>query len=420
VSWLQDNDVYMSPQSGWGRAGHPLRVESDTSDDFEPSGRGLIARRSIIQNERLLEVPGRLVMTKARAQEVLGAAVPEEMGEYIALALLLVHERAKGSASMWAPYIGVLPSIEDVGPSYAWAEAELALLKGSGALDSTRSFQAKLQAEYAALRETTLARHADVLPADVVTYDAFVWGMTMLLSRGVDLKDEDAGTGQLGLVPYADLLNHSPYSSSNFMYTAIPFSKQREVVLYADRPYAANDQVLISYGQKSNAELLLLYGFVVDRNRFDEVELRVALAEDDERYGEKAAFLASVGLTAAQAFPLLIDRYSNELVQFLRLCCASPSEGPLSTLSFTEPLSLANERAVFEALRAGCQLALEKYPETEEEDAKLMGNAAMFATLSRRQRMAVKLRRNEKRILLRTIRVCEQELAEFDVSEARL
>ena len=125
VSWLQDNDVYMSPQSGWGRAGHPLRVESDTSDDFEPSGRGLIARRSIIQNERLLEVPGRLVMTKARAQEVLGAAVPEEMGEYIALALLLVHERAKGSASMWAPYIGVLPSIEDVGPSYAWAEAEV-------------------------------------------------------------------------------------------------------------------------------------------------------------------------------------------------------------------------------------------------------------------------------------------------------
>jgi hypothetical protein len=67
--------------------------------------------------------------------------------------------------------------------------------------------------------------------------------MSMLFSRGVDLKDEDAGTGQLGLVPYADLLNHSPYSSSNFIYNSITFSKDKEVVPYADRPYAVNNQV---------------------------------------------------------------------------------------------------------------------------------------------------------------------------------
>jgi len=34
----------------------------------------------------------------------------------------------------------------------------------------------------------------------------------------------------------------------------------------------------------------------------------------------------------------------------------------------------------------------------------------MFAALSRNQRMAVKLRRNEKRILLRTIRTCDTAL----------
>ena len=50
-----------------------------------------------------------------------------------------------------------------------------------------------------------------------------------------------------------------------------------QVVLYADRNYARNDQVLISYGQKSNAELLLLYGFVVDRNLFDQVHLATQL-----------------------------------------------------------------------------------------------------------------------------------------------
>jgi histone-lysine N-methyltransferase SETD3 len=178
-------------------------------------------------------------------------------------------------------------------------------------------------------------------------------------------------------------------------------------------------QVLITYGQKSNAELVLLYGFVIDRNRFDEVELRVSLASDDPRYDDKAAFLRSVGLTPEQAFPLLIDRYSNELVQFLRLCCATPADGPLGAIRFNDPISLANEVAVYEALVEGCNVALAQYPETEEEDAKLMGNAQMFAVLSRRQRMAVKLRRNEKRILLRTIRVCDAEIAELEGALAR-
>ena len=49
LDWLQDNGVYISSQSTWGRPAHPLRVESDTVEDFEPSGRGLIARKQILQ-----------------------------------------------------------------------------------------------------------------------------------------------------------------------------------------------------------------------------------------------------------------------------------------------------------------------------------------------------------------------------------
>ena len=64
----------------------------------------------------------------------------------------------------------------------------------------------------------------------------------MLFSRAIDLRE----VGQLALVPYADLLNHSPYASSYFFYNSIPLSKKREVTLYADRNYAKNDQVLIS------------------------------------------------------------------------------------------------------------------------------------------------------------------------------
>ena len=44
----------------------------------------------------------------------------------------------------------------------------------------------------------------------------------------------------------------------------------------------------------------------------------------------------------------------------------------------------------------------------------MMDNARLFAALTRNQRMAVKLRRNEKRILERTIRVCETTLQDIE------
>ena len=148
--------------------------------------------------------------------------------------------------------------------------------------------------------------------------------------------------------------------------------------------------------------------------------MTVSLDPADARYDEKVAFLKKQQLQPAMAFPLLIDRYSSELMQFIRLACVTPTMGPLTDYRYNEMISPANERAALQVLREGCQSALNRYPETEEEDMAMMENARMFTVLPRNARMAVKLRRNEKRILLRTIRVCEQELAEFDVSEARL
>mmetsp|Transcript_20061 Transcript_20061/g.46319 ORF Transcript_20061/g.46319 Transcript_20061/m.46319 type:complete len:480 (-) Transcript_20061:337-1776(-) len=412
IDWLQDNGVHLSTTAGWGRAAHPLRVESDTVDDFEPSGRGILARKSITQGEPIITINTKLVMTKQVAQQVLGEEVVDDgMGEYIALALLLVYERARGDDSFWAPYINILPTAEEVGQSFTWNDDELALLQGSEVVSTTRSFQAKLQAEYATVQQrTALASAAGRELAEALTWEAFLWAMSMLFSRGIDLKKQQA----LALVPYADLLNHSPYSTSYFMENGIPFSSEKEVVLYADRNYARNDQVLISYGQKSNAELLLLYGFVVDRNLFDQVELAVSISDEDPRFDEKEAFLSMQGLKTKLSFPLLIDRYSSELMQFLRLGCVTPADGPLGALVYNKPISPENERDALEALRAGCERTLSAYPETEEEDAKLMENSRLFATLSRRQRMAVRLRRNEKRILLRTIRVCDTALSNLE------
>jgi len=125
LDWLQDNGVYISSQSSWGRPAHPMRVESDTVEDFEPAGRGLIARKSILQGEAVMQINMKFVMTKERAQAVLGKqVVPDTMGEYIAIALLLMHERLQGAASFWKPYIDLLPSTEEAGSPSAQPQPE--------------------------------------------------------------------------------------------------------------------------------------------------------------------------------------------------------------------------------------------------------------------------------------------------------
>lgn len=43
-------------------------------------------------------------------------------------------------------------------------------------------------------------------------------------------------------------------------------SRNDEIALYSDRSYKQFEQVFINYGEKSNADLLLLYGFSLDRN----------------------------------------------------------------------------------------------------------------------------------------------------------
>ena len=83
---------------------------------------------------------------------------------------------------------------------------------------------------------------------------------------------------------------------------------------------------------------------------------------------------------------------------------------PASAQAYNERISASNERAALRIILDGCNAALDGYPQTEEEDAKMMEDGRLFTALPRNARMAIKLRRNEKRILLRTIRVCEQAL----------
>ena len=132
LQWLESNNVWVKTKSEWGKAPHPLVIASNTEDDGESCGRGLLARESIGEGELLVTIPIDLCLTRSTAQSILGkGVVPDYMDEYIAIALLLMSEKVKGANSKWKPYIDVLPSVADVYPSFTWSPEELEMLRGS-------------------------------------------------------------------------------------------------------------------------------------------------------------------------------------------------------------------------------------------------------------------------------------------------
>ena len=142
LEWLDANGVWVKSESTWGRAQHPLVIASNTEDDGESCGRGLLAKEGMSEGELMMTIPLDLCLTKAVANEILGPSIiPEYMDEYIAIAILLMTEKLKGSGSRWKPYFDVLPDPSEVYPSFIWTEQELEALKGSPTYYASKSLR---------------------------------------------------------------------------------------------------------------------------------------------------------------------------------------------------------------------------------------------------------------------------------------
>eukprot|EP00584_Thalassiosira_punctigera_P010382 CAMPEP_0172528050 /NCGR_PEP_ID=MMETSP1067-20121228/2561_1 /TAXON_ID=265564 ORGANISM="Thalassiosira punctigera, Strain Tpunct2005C2" /NCGR_SAMPLE_ID=MMETSP1067 /ASSEMBLY_ACC=CAM_ASM_000444 /LENGTH=592 /DNA_ID=CAMNT_0013311905 /DNA_START=101 /DNA_END=1879 /DNA_ORIENTATION=- len=437
ISWLEtEGDVYLSEASSWGEAPHPMAISTETVDEItnESSGRGLLARRSVNDGDELLKIPLDLCITRKSARRALGKdALQDGINEYLAMACQLIREKyVLEEESFYAPYMGVLPEVEEVNPTFTWPDEDLVFLEGSPVVAATRSLQMKLKREYDDLLggdDGLIAKYPDRFPVEHYTYENWVWAFTMLFSRAIRLRNLRVGE-RLAMVPYADLINHSAFSqafidareSGDWLFK----DGDEEVILYADRGYRQMEQVYISYGQKSNAELLLLYGFALERNPYNSVDVTVSISprtkevaaanegvEEDPLAQLKIDFLSAVGRDQTVDFPCYADRYPVEMLEYLRLMMMTPEDTrgkPLDEFDYSRTISPANEAAVLQSVVAAVKYQLGLFPNSEEDDAAIIKDKGMFRLLSYNQRMAVRHRRNEKRLLKRTLAALEKQI----------
>lgn len=424
--WLGENGVWVSESADWGRpsSGVSMAVETREQTENEVSGRGLVARRDVECYEDLAQVPYNLLLTKDTSRNVFGVdCIGTNMSEYAAIALQLIYEKFVAKEdSFWAPYIAVLPSTDEIGASFAWDRQELdTLLAGSPLRNMSYYLQDQIKAEFTNIQETIMSKFPDTFPEDAFVYENYVWAYSVLFSRAVrlDFPDDLDAEDIVALVPYIDLINHNPNSESRIRGVSegasIPgvSEPERSVVVRADRYINKYEQIYISYGRKSNAQLLMLYGFSMERNTQDFVTFSTGQLLEDSPFAEvKKRILEELEVPKEGVFPLYRDRFTGEMMMFLRLAVVQPDDldmdedadeqqvyRALKQLDIKQATGEVSERRALICLRGIVQDLQDAYPTTIQEDEALIRDRQMFELLPRNQRNALRVRYGEKLII---------------------
>ena len=82
----------------------------------------------------------------------------------------------------------------------------------------------------------------------------------------------------------------------------------------------------------------------------------------------------------------------------------------ISDFDYSRTISPANEAAVLKSVTEAVNYQLNLYSQTEEDDANIIKDKELFRLLNYNQRMAVRHRRNEKRLLKRTLAALEKQI----------
>ena len=238
-----------------------------------------------------------------------------------AVCVALLVERARGAASIRAPYIGALPAAYD-DPTW-WSEADVALLAGSRLGASAAAARAAVgRLARVAARVAAAATEAGVPDGGplatfnggwCVSEEGARWARSTVWSRAFNLPtraDEDTpahAAAAAALVPVADMMDHSPVAGMAWSVEGGGGGGGDDTTRLTYRtltPVAPAAPLLSNYShRKSDEELIAGYGFALESNPSNFFHFSIALGGSGSA-ARRAARRArrALGPSAADAY----------------------------------------------------------------------------------------------------------------------
>lgn len=310
IKWLRENDGFVDE-----------RVEFKHNTN---TGISAHVKDSVATDQPLIRVPENLLLTNEKAQEAFQLGIEAINKDYPNSLLQLYVAKLKfeeDAGSFFKPYIDMLPL--QLEQPYFWDANDLQLLKGTDIYLVMKQHLPKLLQEWTSLLQKLKIAPSDDLAKlhapDVDLFDylqkcppeaskvswtsfsSYVWAAGIFASRAfpkIALTNRCLSINEAFLYPIVDLLNHNNDTKVKW------YSENGQMCFVTQERLQSGDELFNNYGNKSNEDLLLSYGFVQDNNQYEDSRLTLRL--DEQLLSE--AVLHGVALTD--------ERVADNCVQF--------------------------------------------------------------------------------------------------------
>ncbi|CAK7901617.1 protein-lysine N-methyltransferase Efm1p [[Candida] anglica] len=301
LAWSKKNGVLLDPHVSFeysSNAGICARYNSDDSATVDAKLDG-----------KLIRLPLDLAITPQYGAEQLGEfghdiyKKSSNVNSVLKLYLAQVRTGQHLSQAFHEPYISALPTLFEMNSPYVWTPEEKALLIGTNLGNSLKENTKQLVEEwwqtinmipesvpkpenhfinmkfYYEYKFYSDKDMYDYLRANEVdnwtSFPNYLWASMILKSRSFPnylikeyMKDDSIKQDEAMLLPIIDLLNHNMSAKVNWSATAEFFDFNSESII-------KDSELFNNYGMKGNEELLLAYGFCIEKNVADSAALKI-------------------------------------------------------------------------------------------------------------------------------------------------
>lgn len=174
------------------------------------------------------------------------------------------------TSSFWAPYLDLIPGVNELESPLFYSKHQMELLKGTDMYEAVLNYKEKVEHKYNVIASKVFEFYPEVFKTQIFTLENYRWAYGILDSRSI------WWSGQRHLVPLLDMINCAEGPDPSRVHSTSYDEETQTAVTAAKWQFEKGQEVFENYGQPNHI-YFLYHGFILEKNSRDCAHLRFSI-----------------------------------------------------------------------------------------------------------------------------------------------